>query len=161
MAVRGIVTTLDFFAIDSFLNTDPPVYSYQNHFPEDRAIETSYTSEYNSFVTSPLANARDVSSMPDVTITFVATAANVDLVEEAIANQYITAVFAYRWNANEGIDDPSGFNLFSAYIATAYGGSLDDSTVTLELKHYSNTVTADLPWRKIPWTIVGPLSPRR
>ena len=161
MAVRGIVTTLDFFEIDNFVGTDPPVYSYQNHFPEDRYIEASYASEYNSFVVSPLSNARDISNMPDATITFVATAANVDLVEEAIANQYIVGIVISRWNANEGIDDPSGFNLFAAFFATAYGGSLDDSTVTLELKHYSNTVTADLPWRKIPWTIVGPLSPRR
>lgn len=159
MAVRGVVTVIDFVKIDDIY--DPLVYSYQNHFPEDRAIQASWTSEYNSFVVSPLSFARDIGSMPDATITFVATAANVDLVEEAIANQYTAGIFIYRWNANEGIDDPSGFNFFSGYVATAYGGSLDDSTVTLELKHYSNTVAADLPWRKIPWTIVGPLSPRR
>jgi hypothetical protein len=162
MAIRGIASVVDFFDKDTFLlnSQPPPLYSYQNHFPGTRVIG-GISSNYNSFIATPLKNERDAGSMPQITLTFVATAANVDLVEEAIANQYLVLISIYRWNVNEGIDDPSSFNPFAFYLAVATGGSLDTSTVSLEVNHYNSTTNADMPWRKIPWTIVGPLSPRR
>lgn len=159
MAVRGVVTNIEFYPITGNVNTDPPLYAYQNHFPAPRILNRPTAADYNSFTITPLSNQKDVSSMPGATIAFVATADNVDLVEEAIANKYIVLVLVSRWGAGSGsIDDPAGVNLFAVYIAMATGGGLDTSTVSLNISHYSNNINADMPWRKIPWTIIGPLS---
>lgn len=163
MAVRGLATVIDFYPLTSPIQGDTAIYSYQNHFPGDWDLfGPSYTpASYNPFTVDSTISERDVSSMPDLNITFVATAANVDLVQEALANQYLVSVITYRWTSTEGIDNPTSVNPFALHIAVAAGGSQDVSTVSLKLAHYNNTVSADMPWRKIPWTIVGPLSPRR
>lgn len=161
MAIRGVASVVDFYSLSADISVDPPLYSYQNHFPEPRTISPGISSSYNSFSINPIVGQRDISSMPELAITFVGTAANVDLVEEAITNQYLLFAYIVRWNRNEGLDDPSSYNLFAAYVANATSGSQDISTVTLNLSHYSDTVSGDMPWRKIPWTIIGPLSARR
>lgn len=158
MAVRGVVTTLNFFAADYDINSSP-LYNFQNHFPGTRTISTlSYT--YNSFQVSSAFAERDA-SIRALSIDFVATAANVDLVEAAIANNYAVHVLTWRWSAAEGIDDPVDYNPLAGTAANATGGSADLSTVTLEVAPYNDSLNVDLPWRKIPWTILGPLSFRR
>lgn len=158
MAVRGVVTTLEFYPS----NYDPstaPLYSFQNHFPGSRTIE-GFVYAYNSFQATSSAMERDA-SLRDVSATFVATAANVDLVENAVNNRYAVNVLVYRWSSVEGIDNPSSFNLLSFFSGNTVSGSADLSTVTLQVGSYSDSLNTDIPWRRIPWTILGPLSFRR
>lgn len=158
MAVRGIVTCIRFFDAN-YVPGDAELYAYQNHFPETKTINSD-DYEYNSFQITPIVAERD-NNPPRVTVDFVATAENVDLVEEAIANKYVMIALLFRWGSVEGIDDPTTFNLFHAYVGDCLGGSSDFSTVQLEVGRYNGTGNTDLPWRKIPWTILGPLSFRR
>lgn len=159
MAIRGVLTTIGFYLEDAAALVDP-IYEFQNHFPEPRVIVSGDAVPYNSFQTSSINSARD-STLSTVDVVFAGTAANVDLVEEATVNRYTVAIVVYRWNRNEGIDDPTGYNAHSVYVADAIGGTADLSTVTLKLGRYSDNTGADMPWRKIPWTILGPLSFRR
>lgn len=160
MAIRGVVTSLLFYPADYDVDTEP-LYAFQNHFPESREILIPGVMHvYNSFQISPIIHDSDINSK-SVSITFVATAANVDLVEAAVTNAYAVYVVIYRWSSGEGLNDPSAFNLFSGYVGSATGGSADLSTVSLEVANYNNNLNIDLPWRKIPWTILGPLSFRR
>lgn len=161
MAVRGILTTIQFFPED-YINTTPALYRQQNHFAGSRVIDgDTYT--YNSFQVSSNISERD-SAVRNMSITFAATAANVDLVEAAIQNNYVAVILGYRWSEVEnpgGIDNPTTYNIFSEFVGNSLGGSSDFSTVTLEVGRYSDGLNSDLPWRKIPWTILGPLSFRR
>lgn len=158
MAVRGVVTVLDFYPSDYDTST-PALYRFQNHFSGSRTIDGfSYT--YNSFQVTSNIMERD-GSLRDVSATFVATAANVDLVENSVHNRYVIAILTYRWSDTEGIDNPSGYNLLSAFSGSAVSGSADLSTVTLQIGNYNDSLNMDIPWRKIPWTILGPLSFRR
>lgn len=158
MAVRGVVTVLEFYPSDYNINT-APLYSFQNHFPGTRTI-AGFTYTYNSFQVSSSVMERDA-SLRDMSVTFVATAANVDLVENSVNNRYALLILTYRWSSTEGIDNPSGYNLLSAFSGNAVSGSADLSTVTLQVGSYSDSLNTDIPWRKIPWTILGPLSFRR
>jgi hypothetical protein len=158
MAIRGIVTTLSIYAAN-YATGDAPLYAYQNYFPGTRTIN-SEDYVYNSFQISDIGKARDASPT-EVSITFSGTAANVDLVEAATVNGYEILVFVYRWSAYEGLEDPTSFNFFAAYGGRAIGGSADLSTASLALSEYNSTLNGDMPWRKIPWTILGPLSFRR
>jgi len=158
MAVRGVVTVLEFYPSDYNINT-APLYTFQNHFPGTRTI-LGTVDTYNSYQVSPSVMERD-GSLRDMSITFVATAANVDLVENAVNNRYAVTVVVLRWSAVEGIDNPSNYNILSLFTGNAVSGSADLSTVTLQIGSYSDSLNTDIPWRKIPWTILGPLSFRR
>lgn len=161
MAVRGIVATIDVFPADYDFSTstDPPLYSFQNYFPGNRTIlGVSYA--YNSFQCGNITKTLGAGSQ-DVSVTFVGTAANVDLVEAAVQNSYIFSVIFQRWSAFEGLENPTDFNILSLFIGVPVSGSADLSTVSLQISTYNNTLNTDLPWRKIPWTILGPLSFRR
>lgn len=158
MAIRGVVATVEFYETDRGPG-DSPLYAYQNYFPGTRTIALQ-TYTYNSFQISDISKARD-GSINSVNITFVGTAANVDLVEAATTNRYEVFVSLYRWSDFEGLENPTDFNLLAFHSGNAAGGSADISTVTLNVQYYTNTVSGDIPWRKIPWTILGPLSFRR
>ena len=158
MAIRGIVTTMSIYAAD-YGPGDAPLYAYQNYFPGTRTIE-SEDYVYNSFQISDIGKARDASPT-EVSVTFSGTAANVDLVEAATVNGYDFVIVTYRWNAIDGLEDPTNFNFFAIYAGRASGGSADLSTASLTLSEYNSTLNGDMPWRKIPWTILGPLSFRR
>lgn len=158
MAVRGVVTTVDFYPADYDIDTDP-LYTFQNHFPGTRTI-AGITSAYNSYQVTSNIYERDA-SLRDMSVTFVATAANVDLVESAVNNRYAVQIVTYRWSDFEGIDDPSTYNALSFFSGNAVSGSADLSTVTLQVGSYNDSLNTDIPWRKIPWTILGPLSFRR
>ena len=161
MAIRGIAATLDFYPKDYSDSALDVLYSYQNHFPGARTIGTD-TYDYNSFSVGSITESQG-SNAPSVKIDFIATAANVDLIEEAIENYYAVAILIWRWGFTENIDDPGpgDFNLYAAYIGNALMASSDYTTVSLTVAEYNNSQAPDLPWRKIPWTILGPLSFRR
>lgn len=158
MAVRGVVTTIEFYPAQYSPGT-APLYSFQNHFPGTRTIDSRAYS-YNSFQVTSNFMERDA-SLRDVSATFVATAANVDLIEAAISNRYEIVTLIYRWSSVENIDNPTNYNLLSFFAGDSIGGSADLSTVTLQIGSYSDSLNTDIPWRKIPWTILGPLSFRR
>ena len=158
MAVRGVLTAMAIYEAD-YAPGDTPLYAYQNYFSDTRTIGSTAFA-YNSFQISDISKSRD-SSVTEVSITFSGTAANTDLVEAASTNGYNLAMLIYRWSAGDGLEDPTVFNLFAAYAGKASGGSADLSTASLTVGHYGSTVNGDMPWRKIPWTILGPLSFRR
>ena len=158
MAVRAVVATLDFYAAD-FGPGSSPLYSFQNYFPGTRAISSrAYT--YNSFQVGTITAQRD-GPIAEVDVTFVATVANVDLIKTATANRYKVFITILRWGNVENQENPSTFNTFALFVGDSLGGSADLSTVTLKVGQYTSTVNSDMPWRKIPWTILGPLSFRR
>lgn len=158
MAVRAVVATLNFYAAD-YGPGSSPLYSFQNYFPGTKTI-FSRAHTYNSFQVGTITAQRD-GPITEVDVTFVATAANVDLVETATVNRYRVYVDIFRWGAVENLDNPSTFNLFATFVGDSLGGSADLSTVTLKVGQYTSTVNGDMPWRKIPWTILGPLAFRR
>ena len=158
MAVRGVVTTLDFYPAD-YSSGSSPLYSFQNHFPGTRTISGDPCA-YNSYQITSNIYERDA-SLRDMSVTFVATAANVDLAESAVSNRYVVQIVTYRWSDIEGIDDPVDYNFLSFFSGNAVSGSADLSTVTLNVGQYNDSLNTDIPWRRIPWTILGPLSFRR
>jgi len=158
MAVRGVVTTLDIFP-GNRNGATPALYRFQNHFEGSRVID-GYTYQHNFFQTSGYTKMRDASTT-NLEISFAATAANVDLVEAAVAGRYDVQAIVWRWSAVENIDNPSGFNLFAIYIGFCDSAESDFTTTSLKLNSYYQTTKPDFPWRKIPWTILGPLSFRR
>jgi len=158
MAVRGVLTTLTFYPED-YEAGDPPLYRFQNHFEGTRTIGGNvYT--HNFFQTSGLVKMRDTST-PGMQINFAATAANVDLVEAAVTNRYRCIIIIWRWSSFEGLEDPSSFNYFALASGACDTADSDFTTVNLIVKDYNQTTQPDFPWRKIPWTIIGPLSFRR
>jgi hypothetical protein len=161
MAVRGVVTFLEFYPADWTGEIIDPLYSYQNYFLNGRSFPGEVaTIPYNFFDISDITVERDQTSQT-TTITFGATAANVSLVEEAIVSNYFIVAVMYRWSAFEGLENPSSLNIFTLTGGNALSGSSDFTTVSLDFGSYSKTVDADFPARKIPWTILAPLSARR
>jgi len=157
MAVRGVVTALLIYP-ENYDSSTTPLYLFQNHFPGTRTID-GITFTYNSFQTSNITYQKD-SVMPNAAITFAATAANVDIVEAAIANRYGIQFLIYRWGGGN-VDNPSVYNLLHGFEGVSIGGATDFSTVQLVVGKYNDSLNGDLPWRKIPWTILGPLSFRK
>jgi len=158
MAVRGVVTTLEFYPED-WEAGDTSLYRFQNHFEGTRTFNGEvYT--HNFFQVSGLVKMRDTSGL-GAQINFAATAANVDLVEAAILGRYFCAITVWRWSSTEGLDNPSSFNVFAGQGGACDTADNDSTTVNLIIKDYAQTTRPDFPWRKIPWTITGPLSFRR
>lgn len=158
MAVRGVLTTISFYPEGRDAG-DLPLYAYQNHFPTTKTI-FGQAYEYNSFQAGQIASERGA-ALRDVPVTFAATADNVDLLSAALKFRQEAEIIMVRWSAAEGIDNPSSYALMAAFAGVVRTGSSDTSTFTVNVNGYSDTLLADLPWRKIPWTILGPLSFRR
>lgn len=161
MAVRGVVTFIEFYPADWTGEAIDPLYNYQNYFLNGRSLPfEDNVAPYNFFDVSDIITERDQTSQT-TTITFGATAANVSLVEEAIVSNYFMFAVMYRWSNFEGLENPTNLNLFALTGGNALSGSSDFTTVSITLGSYSKTVDADFPARKIPWTILSPLSARR
>jgi hypothetical protein len=166
MATRGVVTTLDFYIEQrAYGPTTAPLVSYQNHFEGTRTITNPFygspvTYSHNFYTITPYRIARNEASN-GMSITFAATATNVALVETAMANRYSVDIATYRWTTAAGIDNPSAYALFAIFFGHCYKASSDFSTITLDVRLYADATNADLPWQRVPWTIVGPLSARK
>ena len=156
MAIRGIVTQIVMFDSETFEQK----YDFQNYFLNGRDLGFGTISEYNSFRTTPV-DIQKTSVTQKFKITFSGTGANVDLVEEAIISNYLIQYVIWRWSDTEGLENPTGFNLFAECLASAEEGSSDFTIVTLTCSTYSKTVNADFPGRKIPWQILVPLALRK
>lgn len=159
MAIRASLAWVQVWPeVRNFSGT--PLYQYQNHFHPSRTLYSFADVPYNSFTVSPLlVDKNNVSN--EASISFVATAENVDLVEASVQNRYTYLVIFLRWSAGAGIDDPPvNPPFFAIFTGNALKGEMDINTVTVTLGQYSSTTNADFPWRKIPWTILGPLSLR-
>ena len=155
MAVRGVVTGVLFYD-PNWSSGDIPIYAQQNYFTEGRTIQSTFYT-YNAFEISPVSYVKDEVT-ESFTLTYPATSSNINLVEVSIINRYEVGVVLYRWSDTEGLEDPTNFNLYALSIGSAVGGTSDLTTVTLQVESYSETVNADFPGRKIPWTILSPLS---
>ena len=157
MAIRGVVTQLLLIDAKSF----DIKYDMQNYFVDGREIAQGLgISEYNNFRATPI-NLQKTTVTQKYSFTFSGVAKNIDMVEEAIANSYHAQYLIWRWSDNEGIDNPTQFNLFAECFGAAEEGSTDFTTVTLQFGSYSKTVNADFPGRKIPWQILVPLQLRK
>ena len=155
MAVRGIAGFLLIFP----QLTPPgtlPLYTFQNYFP-DPTSDGLYTYDYRAFSVSPLLTDRN-STSHDFSLTFPATAANVDLIDACLTNRYTITTIIYTWSAVENIEAPTEFIPFAAGSGDAVSATADISTVTLQVRPYADAIDQDLPWRKVAWTILGPLS---
>lgn len=140
--------------------TGSPLYQYQNHFHPSRTLYGFADVPYNSYTVSPILVDKNNTSS-ELSISFAATAANVDLIQASIQNRYSYIVFFLRWSSAVGIDNPSiDPPFFAGFAGNALRGESDITTATLTLGQYNSTTSADFPWRKIPWTILGPLSLR-
>lgn len=155
MAVRGVVTIATFYEKDR-TPSSLPVYDQQNYFIDGYTLYGDFLA-YNQFTGSPITMSKDGLTQ-SFSLTYPATTANINLVEEAIDNYYQVFQVRARWSDNEGLENPTNLNIAGLAIGYAIGGSSDYTTVTLEVETYSETVNADFPGKKIPWTILSPLS---
>lgn len=158
MALRGVVNLLAIFPEDYGPGATPS-YAFQNHF-ENPYTFAGITYTHNFFSSAGYESARDT-SYPELSINFGATAANVDLVEELVEYRRFVTSGLFRWTATEGIDNPVTIFPLALHAGSVVGADSDFTSLTVKVALYNNAVSADLPWRKIPWTILGPLSFRR
>lgn len=155
MAVRGIAGFLIIYPELTPSGT-APLYLFQNYFP-DPTSDGFFTYAYKAFSLSTLIDDKN-STSDDFTITFPATAENVDLVEACLANRYDVTAFLQRWSDTEGLEAPTSFNIFAGADGSAVSATADVTTVSLTCRPYADAIDGDIPWRKVPWTILGPLS---
>jgi hypothetical protein len=155
MAVRGVASFLIIYPELTPSGTDP-LYLFQNYFPEPTS-DGFDTYDYKAFTVSTLIDDKN-STSHDFTLTFPATAENVDLVEECLINRYDITVLIYRWSDTEGLEAPTTFNFFAGADGSALSATADITTVTLLCRPYADAIDGDIPWQKISWTILGPLS---
>lgn len=162
MTVRGIYSSLIFYP-ESYTPPVAPIATYQNYSPTSISgtiSGTVYSFEYRPFTVSALASDSN-SITNDFSITFAATGAIIDFLETAITSRYEVLFVTSVWSST--IDTPPSINSPDAYalsIGHVIDGETDFSTMTIRVGEYENGVNADLPWRRIPWTILGPLSVR-
>jgi hypothetical protein len=160
MTVRGIYSTI-IFNPESYTPPVAPLAIYQNYSPTaiPSAIGAStYNAEYRPFAVSAIASDSN-SLVNDFDVTFAATGAITDFLDTAILGRYEVIVFTDILAAN--IDTPAyGTDLYLAAIGNIIEADVDFSTITIKVGQYENGVNSDLPWRRIPWTILGPLSIR-
>lgn len=155
MAVRGVASFLTIYP-QLYTPATTPLYRLQNYFPSP-TVNGGATYSHRSFTLSTLTSDKN-STSHDFSITFPATVENVDLVDACLSNRYTIIAAIYRWSATEGLEAPSTFNLFASANGEATTATADITSVTLSVRPYADTINADMPWRKIPWTILGPLS---
>jgi hypothetical protein len=161
MAARAIVSELIFYPANYDAATSP-IAAYQNYFPSARSlIDPSIVSAYNSFTVSTITEKRDTSGQDPVDITFAGTTANVDLVNAALNNRYELIIAVLTWRANLNNPSASDLEILTLRSGAAVSGTSDFYSVTLTLGEYADSVDSDMPFRRIPWTILGPLSVRR
>lgn len=161
MATRGVVSEIIFYPAN-YDDATLPIASYQNYFPSARSLsDPSIVSAYNSFTISTITEKRDTSGQDPIDITFAGTAANLDLVNAALNNRYELIIVIWTWSAN--LDNPSASDLVLLTLrsAVSISGASDFYSVTLTVGEYADSVDSDMPFRRIPWTILGPLSIRR
>lgn len=155
MAVRGIAGFLVIYPELTPPGTNP-LYLFQNYFP-DPTSDGIFTYDYKAFSLSTLISDKN-STSSDFTITFPATAENVDLVEACLTNRYSITAILQRWSATEGLEAPASFNVFAGAEGSSVSATADVTTVSLVCRPYADAIDSDTPWRKVPWTILGPLS---
>jgi len=155
MAVRGIAGFLSFFPELTPVGTSP-LYLFQNYFP-DPTSDGFFTYDYKAFSLSTLVDDKN-STSSDFTVTFPATAENVDLVEASLTNRYNITAIVQQWSATEGLEAPSSFDIYAFAQGNAVSATADITTISLVCRPYADAIDGDIPWRKIPWTILGPLS---
>jgi hypothetical protein len=155
MAVRAIASFLLIYPDLTPPGTNP-LYLFQNYFPNPTS-DGFLTYDYRSFSVSNLLTDKN-STSHDYTITFPATVENVDLVDACITNRYSLNVLMYRWSAAENLEAPTSFNPFAVAQGNAVSATADISTITVTARPYADAIDGDIPWRKVPWTILGPLS---
>ena len=155
MAVRGVLTTIEIYP-SPYTSGDPLLHEFQNYFPDPTVIG-SRTYTHAPFKGSAVTASKS-SLYQSFSLTFPATVEYIDIVENAIENKLYVAQVMYRWSATEGLENPSTFNNFSYIAGKAARGSTDFSSITLEVETYAKTVDSDFPGRKIPWTVLSPLS---
>jgi hypothetical protein len=159
MAVRGVLSSLLIYPENRQSNT-LPLYSFQNFFPGSRTLPIGSSFVYNSYTVGSISDGKD-SSTPDLSITFSGTAANIDLVDAAITNRYIFLTAVWRLPAADIENPASGaFNLFAMHYGYAKQAESDFTSIALTVGDYNDSQEPDFPWRKIPWTILGPLGVR-
>jgi len=143
MATRGILSWIQIWPNNTDL-TGSPLYTYQNHFHPSRDLYTFSDVPYNSFTMSSVLTDKNN-------------------VETSITNRYFYQAYVLRWDTSgNGIDDPPlSPPYFTGFFGSAIKASADITTISLVLGRYNNTTNADFPWRKIPWTILGPLALRK
>lgn len=156
MAVRGVAGFLLIYPQTYTYPATAPLYKLQNYFP-DPTSDGEFTYDYRAFSMSTFVEDKNSTSQ-DFTVTFPATVENVDLVAACLTNRYEIQAIIYRWSSVEGLEAPSSFELFAFASGSAVSAVEDISTTTITARPYANAIDADLPWRKIPWTILGPLS---
>lgn len=158
MAVRASLAWIQVWPeITDF--TGSPLFQYQNHFHPSRTLYASANVPYNSFTVSPILIDKNNTST-EVSVSFAATADNVDLVQNSIQNKYTYVILILRWAGAVLNNPPAVIPVFAFFDGTALRGEADVTTVTVTLGKYSSATNADFPWRKIPWTILGPLALR-
>lgn len=155
MAVRG---TAGFLIILPQIHASQSsgLYYFQNYFP-DPTNDGIFTYDYKAFSTSALVADKN-STSSDFTLTFPATAENVDLVEACLTNRYKVLLLLQQWSAVEGLEAPSSFTPYAFTEGDAVSAIADTTTISLVCRPYADAIDSDIPWRKIPWTILGPLS---
>lgn len=161
MAVRGIYTSLIFYP-EVYTPPGTPIATYQNYSPTpvpDVISGITYNFEYRPFsMSSTVSDANSI--INDFSITFAATGAIVDFLETALLNRYEVITVTSVW-ANT-IDTPSieGTDIYALSYGNVIDAEMDFATMTIRVGQYDNGTEADLPWRRIPWTILGPLLTR-
>lgn len=155
MAVRGIAGFLIILP-EVHADSTSALYYFQNYFP-DPTSDGIFTYDYKAFSVSTLVDDKN-STSSDFTVTFPATAENVDLVEACLANRYKILFFLQQWSAVGGLETPSSFTPYAFADGNAVSATADITTISLVCRPYADAIDGDIPWRKIPWTILGPLS---
>jgi len=161
MTVRGIYSSL-LFLPENYASPIVPIALHQNYSPDpvpQYIGPTLYYADYRPFTVSPVA-ADSNSIINDFSVTYAATGTISDFLDTAIIGRYTVAHVSSILTTN--IDGPLTAT-DDAYILN-YGNIIDAETdfssVTIRIGQYENAVNSDLPWRRIPWTILGPLSIR-
>lgn len=164
MTVRGIYSSLIFYP-EVYTPPGTPIASYQN-YSQTSLTETvggiTYAFDYRPFTVASIVSDSN-SIAHEVSITFAATGAIIDFLETALVSRYQVVCFTNTWASPidtvplplTGAGDP-----YAAFTGFVMDGETDFSTMTIRIGEYSNGTNADLPWRRIPWTILGPLSVR-
>lgn len=156
MAIRGVVSTIFFYAEDQ---TGSDFDNFQNYFVDGRTI-LGVSHAYRQFEVSPITISRDNIST-SFNVKFPATVSNINLVETALNNRYFIYAWLFRWSDTEGLENPTSLNSLILGGGHCLSAVSDYNTITLQAGSYSKTVESDFPARKISWEILGPLSFRR
>lgn len=161
MAVRGIYTSLIFYP-EVYTPPGTPIATYQNYSPNpipDTISGTVYNFEYRPFsMSSTVSDANSLTN--DFSLTFAATGATVDFLETALLNRYEVIAVTSVWAGTIDTPSISSNDIYALSYGNVIDAELDFATITIRVGQYASGTEADLPWRRIPWTILGPLLTR-